>query len=518
MGPGGVYPDGTSVLGSVIDGSTFQADADNATAWRNLVAGLTYAGQQNPFEGETIFVVGNQIEYSLAPSRIDGLEIQGGDLAGFAANVDLPGADPPAPVDSQGGGIFLNAYIRNMQITNNVLRGNAGAYGGAIRVGTPNLGANADEQNDNVRIAYNRILANGGSNLAGAIGLFQGTQNYRVDHNDLCGNFSAEYGGGISHYGFSSGGQIDHNRVYFDRSYDEGGGVFVAGELPENPNTLSRGSGAVDIEDNLIQANLANDDGGGIRLLMVNNAAVNIRNNIIANNVSTHDGGGIALDDAANVRIVSNTIMKNITTATAVDSDGLPAPAGVAAVRNSDQLQNSLPGRPAYSLPVLFENVFWDNRAGSAFPGGVAGIGVIPGETISRWDLGVSDNPTGVLMAPRNSVIQQLPTDPGRPYTDHPSNRHTDPGVIAPYDTSVAVFPWRYNPRFVGAQIVAVEQPVELMGNYRLPAASPAIDIGPASFGTGTALNHDIDDQPRPFFTSAPTTLRYDAGADEWRP
>ena len=51
-----------------------------------------------------------------------------------------------------------------------------------------------------------------------------------------------------------------------------------------------------------------------------------------------------------------------------------------------------------------------------------------------------------------------------------------------------------------------------------MPATSPAIDIGPASFAAGSALNHDIDDQPRPFFTSAPLTLRYDAGADEWRP
>jgi hypothetical protein len=55
------------------------------------------------------------------------------------------------------------------------------------------------QHNENVRIAYNRIIANAGTNLAGGIGLFAGSDNYEVDHNDVCGNFSAEYGGGISH-------------------------------------------------------------------------------------------------------------------------------------------------------------------------------------------------------------------------------------------------------------------------------------------------------------------------------
>ena len=43
---------------------------------------------------------------------------------------------------------------------------------------------------------------------------------------------------------------------------------MVAGELPANPNDLSPGSGPVAIDSNVVQANLANDDGGGIRLLM----------------------------------------------------------------------------------------------------------------------------------------------------------------------------------------------------------------------------------------------------------
>ena len=131
-----------------------------------------------------------------------------------------------------------------LQITNNVVQSNGGAYG-TIRLGTPNLPApDTDNQNDNVRIANNRILANGGTNLAGGIGLFTGADNYEVAGNDICGNFSAEYGGGISHYGFSPNGKIHDNRIYFNRSYDEGGGIMIAGELPANPTALSPGSGS----------------------------------------------------------------------------------------------------------------------------------------------------------------------------------------------------------------------------------------------------------------------------------
>ena len=97
---------------------------------------------------------------------------------------------------------------------------------------------------------------------------------------------------------------------------------------------LSPGAGPVDIYANLIQANLANDDGGGLRFLMAGNFAFNVYNNMIVNNVSTHEGGGVSLNDAPDVRFYNNTIMKNITTATAMTSNGLPAPAGLSS-RNS---------------------------------------------------------------------------------------------------------------------------------------------------------------------------------------
>jgi hypothetical protein len=121
----------------------------------------------------------------------------------------------------------------------------------------------------------------------------------------LCGNFSAEYGGAISHFGFSPDGKIHDNRIYFNHSYDEGAGIIIAGELatdtaanygePGGP----QGSGPVDIYNNLIVGNMAEDDGGGLRFLMVGDFLMNVYNNMIANNVSMHDGGGVSLDDAS---------------------------------------------------------------------------------------------------------------------------------------------------------------------------------------------------------------------------
>ena len=135
-----------------------------------------------------------------APS-IDGFDLRGGDQQGFPGNINAIGGGPtglPGGLITQGGAIFANGYARNLQITNNVVQNNGGAYG-TIRIGTPDLPApDTDNQNDSVRIANNRIIANAGTNLAGGIGLFTGADDYEIARNDICGNFSAEYGGGIS--------------------------------------------------------------------------------------------------------------------------------------------------------------------------------------------------------------------------------------------------------------------------------------------------------------------------------
>ena len=328
-----------------------------------------------------------------APS-IDGFDLRGGDQQGFPGNINAIGGGPtglPGGLITQGGAVFANAYARNLQITNNVVQNNGGAYG-TIRIGTPDLPApDTNNQNDAVRIANNRIIANAGTNLAGGIGLFAGADNYAVTGNDICGNFSAEYGGGLSVYGYSPNGSIDHNRIYYNQSYDEGGGIMIAGQLPADPSILSPGSGPVDIYDNLIQSNLANDDGGGIRFLMAGNFPMNVYNNMIVNNVSTHEGGGIAIDDAPNVRVYNNTIMKNVTTATAVTSDGQPAPAGP--VHRAEQ--RAAPGDAAGRLadlqqPAPVQQHLLGQPGGHAAGATVTGIGAAGDATpINTWDMGV---------------------------------------------------------------------------------------------------------------------------------
>ncbi len=517
IGPGGVYSQTDFVLGSVVSGLTFGGDTGTADAWRTLVANLNWVGNQQVYEGAvvTVFAESETQFTPLFNAAIDGFTIEGGDQQGFPNNINEIGGGnngQPANVVVQGGGIFVNGYARYLRITNNVLQNNGGAYAGAIRLGTPNLAPDdpaKDAQNDRIFVGNNMILANGGTNLAGAIGVFDGAERYEIAYNDLCGNFSAEYGGGISHYGFSPNSSIHNNRIYFNRSYDEGGGVFVAGELPINPaTTLSPGAGPVDIYDNIIQANLANDDGGGLRFLMAGNFSYNVYNNFILNNISTHEGGGVSLNDAPNVRLYNNTVMKNTTTATALTSNGQPAPAGLSTSRNSDLLQATLPaGSPTFSNPLLFNNIFWDNRAGSWDGAGVAGIGITGDPNpINYWDMGLADMSGAV--APTNSIISSTVGT-----ALHPSNLvGSNPLVRESYDTTVDVMPWRTNPNFVGVIMVAVDLPPNLMGDYHLQSASPAVNAG-ASLKDGVrAPRRDIDGDRRP------SSGGYEIGADELGP
>ncbi len=525
VGSGG-FQGNTYVPGTVLDAGAFGGDTALATDWFTKVGGLTWDGNQNVSDGEAIYLLASSGSGTGAAqarsfggayhASIDGFDIRGGDQQGFPGNInDLTGLPTglPANITTQGGAIFANAYVKNLQITNNVVENNGGGYG-TIRIGTPDLaGADANQHNEGVRIADNRIVSNAGTNLAGAVGLFGGSTGYEVSGNDICGNFSLEYGAGVSVYGSSPGGKIHHNRIYFNNSNDEGAGIMIAGALPADPNTLSPGTGAVDIDHNLVQGNLANDDGGGIRFLMSGNYPMNVSNNTIVNNVSTHEGAGVAINDAPNVRLVNNTIMKNTTTATAVTSDGTPAPAGIATSLNSDQLQATMPtGTKAYSDPVLFNNILWDNRAGTRAGTTVTGIGLAGDTTaVDHWDLGLADAPD--QLAPTSSVVQQDAAQ--HPYTTSASNSLTAPGVVSTYDTSVAFATWRQNPAFVDATLVAVEAPANRLGDYHLAGTapsctSPACNLGAATKGLVNAPATDIDDEVRPALGGI------DAGSDEF--
>jgi len=176
---------------------------------------------------------------------------------------------------------------------------------------------------------------------------------------------------------------------------------------------LSDGTGPnLTINANLIKGNSADSgSGGGIRLQAVNGTevglfplapnrwnSVTITNNIITNNVAGWDGAGVSLQDALNVNIVNNTIVSNDTTAssgvlfntlgaplasapgdtnqTTSLTSSAPQAAGVVTMRNSSPLTASLPATvfcpmghgtlgqvcKNFSVPVLFNNVIWQNR------------------------------------------------------------------------------------------------------------------------------------------------------------
>ncbi len=174
------------------------------------------------------------------------------------------------------------------------------------------------------------------------------------------------------------------------------------------------------INANLIMGNAAESgSGGGLRLQNINGSellnfpttpsqwySVNVTNNIIANNVAGWDGAGISLQDALLVNIINNTIMSNDTTASSgvlfntlaaplASSSGTnciqtagggtrscPQPAGLVSIQNSATLVANFPtiircpqghgggtngtnngACRRYSVPILENDVFWQNRA-----------------------------------------------------------------------------------------------------------------------------------------------------------
>ncbi|MGE4051718.1 MAG: hypothetical protein AB7F38_11660, partial [Piscinibacter sp.] len=259
-----------------------------------------------------------------------------------------------------GGGIVANGNAIQLQISNNIIKGNQGIYNGGIRIGHADMSAVVNDleqpvntNNPLVNIHHNEIVMNGNTagdtaGGGGGISIYTGARGYRVANNYIAGNYSTGDGGGMAHFGTSgpincgnsfpqdnrSGSNcvstVSNNQFRFNQSFSQaksaqGGGLAVVGIYDNNQdNGVTFGTGSMAIVNNVFQGNLAGaGDGGGIALVGVNGSLdvtnrnrnswnrVDILGNVITNNGAGVAGGGISLQDAGNVHIVNNTVSMN---------------------------------------------------------------------------------------------------------------------------------------------------------------------------------------------------------------
>ncbi len=440
-----------------------------------------------------------------------------------------------------GGGIYVNSYAPNLQVSNNEIYGNQGSLSGGIRLGTSSLlngAAYSSSHNESARIHHNRVAVNGSLQAGGGgISLYKGSDNYQVQANLVCGNLSINYGGGISHYGLSPNGLIAHNVVVSNESINEGGGIFVGGELPPNTaaaGTLSEGAGSVNLIDNLIQGNKAGDDGGGVRTLMFNGQDVansrrdpskwfrlNLFDNIVVDNSSADHGGGLSFDDTVLANITHNTIARNDSTATGSGAFGgpcvegappgqicpppgeaigglansIPRVGGIASYAHSTGLAAALAGAnipptlKVFTHPLLLNNIIWQNRSfywDAAYCNGFGGLrpdvqGLCgPAEPPVFWDLAVYGAAPTTRMIVQNGVL--TPDATNRANYSGFGNVFADPLFVRPY---FDLYQASSKGAAFGNYVTATFVPNGLMsaadllyGDYHLKAGSPAIGRG----------------------------------------
>ncbi len=415
-----------SPFGSMLDNTMFDP-------WEALIAGsgpngpITWDGNQNVEIGPAFQVLLSAGEIdAAAPFQIDGFGVTGG--------------------RAQNGMVHVNGEASGLVVSNMAIQANNASQGGAgVNLGVHSLenmvevGSNGTHERVNGRVVLNpgpsahledaggtyianntgmvirdnRILQNGGTSLAGGVGILGDGNEYRFIDNNVCGNFSAEYGGGLSHNGVSTG-VIAGNVFENNEAFDEGGAIFIGSEVTAG-NPLGNGIGSVVIERNQILYNLSGDDGGGIMALFPLNDPITVVNNFIANNVATDIGGGMHLAHSGNAAtaVVHNTFANNMSVSGAGDSGGMdcdgaaPAAGGVGNGLNTCPRAGGFTTEPhsadfllfgpadlsTFSDPDLRNNIFWNNQAG-VVTGNADDEGniveVIPGIA----DMGVYDDAT----------------------------------------------------------------------------------------------------------------------------
>lgn len=462
-------------------------------------------------------------------SRIDGFAITG--------------------ADGGGGGISVNSYAHNLEIANNNVYGNNGSLHGGIRIGRPFLQLEGDGPygfNLRVRIHHNSITHNGGlAGAGGGLSIAAGSDRYSATENFICGNFTQGDGGGIGHLGLSDNGTISNNRIVLNQSFDQaltrsGGGVFIGG-APPAAGALTKGSGSVRLDSNLIQSNHASaGHGGGIRTQFVNGVdivnsigrrgaprvsrwhLIDMTNNMITNNVAGSSGGGISLQDTARSRVINNTVSNNDSTSTVgaviVANASAAQPAGISSEAHSLELKTAIPVHRSsnalrdFSNPELRNNIVWHNRSFryDATTGVSQLLPIVTqaasgdcGAGAQYWDLGVT-NSTFTL-----NPVQSILTDT----TGYDaSNISGDPSFVDSYcnggrEVAGPMFPLPALDESGATWIDVRFGPLQVIGDYHIGSTSAGLNNAGSSIVT-----HDFDNDPRQIGTGV------DRGADEFAP
>jgi hypothetical protein len=209
--------------------------------------------------------------------------------------------------------------------------------------------------------------------------------------------------------------------------------------------------------------------------------AVSVTNNIVANNVAGWDGGGISLQDALAARIVNNTVVSNNSTASSGvlfqtlfaplastqgvnctnGSQSCPQPAGMVSVTNSAVLTaniSQLSGGTAsikcpagngtnsagstanctkVSVPFLYNDMFWQNRAVMIGVGGIGSGFVNQQNTVTVFNPGFTS--TGLTPTPAGTQTATGACDSAANYWDigvrgdHRPGDHSSGSTLSPF-------------------------------------------------------------------------------------
>jgi hypothetical protein len=475
--------------------------------------------------GHNLQIANNRI-YNNSGTLTGGISVGQGEFPGsYLGGAGAVNADPGSCQTSTVTNLQLPyCFDENVNVHNNAITSNS-STGDELFSATPAGagGVSFCSGADFYKFNNNWLCGNLSTGDGGGLGQLGFVYNGDIEHNSILFNQStnptiAANGGGIVVMGApdvdpTCGATTDQDCV------------------PAAPNGPSDGAGpGLVINANLIMGNAAESgSGGGIRLQNINGTevsnfpllptrwySVSVTNNIITNNVAGWDGAGISLQDALNVNIINNTIMSNDTTAssgilfntlgaplasssgptctTGCGTASLPQPAGLVSIQNSSSLTSILPANVicpanhfttllplngdcrAFSVPLLYNDVFWQNRA---FYIGVGSLGlgtqnqqnvvalyrafgpqtagnqavsqpqtdattanggglVITGgtgacTTASYWDIGArgdtgpANHGSGLTLAPRYSFLTDVADYPGR------NNSGANPDVASQY-------------------------------------------------------------------------------------